>query len=155
MASASMVERLLGSAGDLLKLKSGSAAYRRRAVSAAYYSLFHALAAVCTKTLLPKERGTYELERVYRALEHGNAYQAFGQPLLKEHQEVGPIAPIFRRLRDARERADYLPPDSSVFPEAEVVEIINQARVAIELIENLSSESRRLLAARLLIKDRK
>lgn len=155
MARTSMVERLLGSAEDLLQLNSKSAAYRRRAVSGAYYAVFHALAGICTRTLLSKERGPYELERVYRALEHGNTYQAFNQPLLKDHPEIGQIAPIFRQLRDARERADYLPPDKSLFPEAEVVELISQARLVVKLIEKLSSESRRLLAARLLIKDRR
>jgi hypothetical protein len=155
MTRASMVQRLLASAEDLLKLKKNSAAYRRRAVSGAYYAVFHALAGICTRTLLPNERGNFELERVYRALEHGNTYQAFGQPLLKDHPDIKQIAPIFRQLRDARERADYLPPDSTLFPEGEVVELINQARHAIQLIENLNSESRRLLAVRLLIKDRK
>lgn len=155
MSRPSMVERLLSSSEDLLRLKSKSAAYRRRAVSGAYYAIFHALAGVCTKTLLPRERATYELERVYRALEHGSTYQAFGQPLLKDHSEIGQIAPLFRQLRDARERADYLPPDKNAFPEAEVIELIKQARLAVELIEKLSSESRRVLAARLLIKDRR
>jgi len=155
MARASMVDRLLMSAEDLLKLKTNSAAYRRRAVSTAYYAVFHALARICTKTFLPGQRSDYELERVYRALEHGNTYQAFGTPLLKYHADIGGIAGIFRLLRDARERADYLPPNNNLFPETEVLELIDQARLAVRLINNLSSESRRLLAARLLIKDRR
>ncbi|ATN32624.1 hypothetical protein ACO34A_02245 [Rhizobium sp. ACO-34A] len=155
MPGASMVQRLLQSADDLIRQKPNSAAYRRRAVSAAYYAAFHALAALCVKSLLPKPRSDDEVLRVYRALDHGQLRNAFLQQPLKEHERFKDIASLIVKLQQERHRADYLPPDSALFPENEVRDLLDQARVAVDLIDGLNEADSRLLATSLLFKERK
>jgi hypothetical protein len=48
-----MVDRLLDLADQMVREGSGSSALRRRAVSTAYYAVFHALAKSCASILLP------------------------------------------------------------------------------------------------------
>lgn len=155
MPSASMVHRLLQSADDLIAQKPHSAAYRRRAVSTAYYAAFHALAALCVKSLLPRPRSDEEVLRVYRALDHGQLRSAFLQQPLKEHERFKDIASLIVKLQQERHRADYLPPDSALFLENEVRDLLDQARVAVDLIEGLNEADSRLLATNLLFKERK
>lgn len=155
MSSASMVNRLLETSEVLLKQKSYSAAFRRRAVSSAYYAAFHALAALCVGAFVPKPRSEEELLRVYRALDHGQLRTAFQQSVIKDHAALKDIAPLLIKLQQERHRADYLPPDSDLFPENEVKDLIEQARLAIYLIEHLSEADSRALATLLLFKERK
>lgn len=155
MTTASMVDRLLNSADDLLRLKANSATYRRRAVSAAYYATFHALAKLCVEALFPRGRTEAELLRVYRALDHGQLRNAFLQSPLNDHQDVKAIAESIVFLQGERHRADYLPPNNNLFPVTEVEQIIAQARLTVEQIGNLDVASRRMLATCLLFKERK
>lgn len=155
MSRASMVQRLLQSADDLLTQKPQSAGYRRRAVSTAYYAVFHALAALCVKSLLPGPRSDDEIHRVYRALDHGQLRSAFLQQPLKEDERFKDIASLIVKLQQERHRADYLPPDSKLFPENEVRDLMAQARLAVDLIDGLNDSDGRLLATSLLFKERK
>ena len=155
MSRASMVSRLLESAESLLKQNPHSAAFRRRAVSAAYYAAFHALAALCVRTLIPKPRTDEEILRIYRALDHGQLRAACQQPQLRDRAPFKDIAPLLVKLQQERHRADYLPPDHALFPENDVKDLIEQARLAIALIEGLSAADSRELATLLLFKERK
>jgi hypothetical protein len=155
MSEASMVNRLLQSADDLIDRRPYSAAYRRRAVSAAYYAAFHALAALCVTSLLPKPRDDDELLRVYRALDHGQLRTALSQPPLRDHVRFRELASLFVKLQQERHRADYLPPSSALFPEADVRTLLQQARLFTDGIMELSEADSRLLATHLLFKERK
>ncbi|MGV3551418.1 hypothetical protein [Rhizobium sp.] len=155
MTAASMVDGLLLSAEELIRLKAKSAAYRRRAVSAAYYGVFHGLAKLCVETLLPRGRTEEELIRVYRALDHGQLRTALGQSPLKDHPDLREIGLAVIFLQGERHRADYLPPDKGLFPVADVQQIIAQARLTTEKLKNLDPASRRMLATCLLFKERK
>ena len=154
---ATMVERLLDAADDLLTSRRSSAA-KRRAVSTAYYSVFHGLAKLCADELLPRaDREADEYLRVYRALDHGTAKQAFnlpGSPLRTEPQfkEIGDWLAL---LQEQRERADYLPPLPVPFTEARAIQLVAEARKACAAIDRLSPEDRRTLAVRLLFKARR
>jgi len=156
MPSASMVDRLLTAADTLMETKPRSAAYRRRAVSTAYYAVFHALAKICTETLLPNVRRTEEeYSRVYRALDHGPLRNAFAQAPLKDHPEIKRIGPIIVRLQNERHRADYSPPDMKIFAIEEVEELIAQAKLVVDALQKLDTTSHRALATCLLFRDRK
>lgn len=153
MAARTMVSRLLDAAETLLENRSASAAYRRRAVSTAYYAVFHALAKACTTAVLPSAKpSSPEYVRFYRALEHGAAFSAFRSEPLSKNAAFERIAEVFITPKVERERADYLPPDHALFPKEDVRELIVQAREITEAISNLSVEQRRSLAAFLLIK---
>jgi uncharacterized protein (UPF0332 family) len=156
MAQSSMVDRLLAAAQELLDRKSHSAAFRRRAVSTAYYAVFHALAKSCAGALLPHaRRGTEEYMRIYRALDHGPLRTAFTQAPSKDHPRLKKIGPIIIRLQNERHRADYLPPDSKLFPESEVQELIEQAQFVVNELADLDDASCQLLAICLWFRDRK
>lgn len=85
----------------------------RRAISTAYYAVFHALAKVCADCLV----GTDETIRpkkawveVYRGLDHGTSKNACEQARnIGFPDEVKEFAAAFRRLQEARHLCDYDP----------------------------------------------
>lgn len=133
----------------------GGLASRRRAVSTAYYAVFHALARLCAEEFVgvdPSTRTPADYERVYRAVEHGSMKSKF----LNTPRELDTIRQIGNRfvlLQSKRHDADYRPTDFH-FTEAESSDLIEAARYAIDLIDSLSSPDRRALAVRLVIRDR-
>ncbi|MGV0816841.1 hypothetical protein [Martelella sp. AMO21009] len=124
-------------------------------MSSAYYAVFHALAAMCTGALLQRTADEDSKLRVYRALDHGPMKNAFSQAPLKDHARFKEIGALVRQLQDERHRADYLPPDNSLFPINEAREIIGKARFVVGSLRELDQESRLILATCLLFKERK
>jgi len=150
-----MVLLLLDSADSLLESRPRSSAFKRRAVSTAYYAVFHALAKSCADCLLPSSDGTTdEYSRVYRALEHGTLKSAFGREPLKDRLTLRKIGDLVVPLQSERHRADYLPPLRNVFSQREAKKLVDQARQAVVEIEALSPEDRRTLATYLLFRMR-
>lgn len=75
---ASLVERLLQVAATSLSQRPTSSAVRRRAISTAYYAVFHAIAKTCADELLGGARHeSTEYIRIYRALEHNTLRKVF------------------------------------------------------------------------------
>jgi len=152
---ATMVSRLLDMADWLISEKPRSSAFRRRAVSTAYYAVFHAVAKVCADNLLePVERTSEEYERVYRALEHGTLKKAFEQRKspLSERESLRKVGELIVPLRSERFKADYFPPIQNVFSHERAEELVAQARRAVAEIDALNDEDRRTLATWLLFK---
>ena len=79
-----------------------------RAVSTAYYALFHCLAAAAADLLTGSDRSP-EWRQVYRALEHGKAERACRQQgaLGAFAIEIHSFAKVFVDLWEARHEADY------------------------------------------------
>jgi hypothetical protein len=159
MAS-TMVERMLDLADQLVRQGSKSSAVRRRAVSTAYYAVFHALAKSCADSLLQSrdrtspDRYSEEYARVYRALEHGSLKKVFAQKgPLRSRESLRKIGDLVVPLRSERFRADYSPPITGVFTPKRSQELVDQARKAAKAIEALGTEDRRILATWLLFKD--
>jgi hypothetical protein len=139
MAASTMASRLVNAADLLLQNGRRSTAFRRRAVSTAYYAVFHALARLCADYLTRSAaRSSDEYERVYRALEHGPLKQAFLRAPLKDNQRLSEIGVSVVRLQAERFRADYLPPVLGVFGRAEAEELVGLARETVTQIELLS-----------------
>lgn len=154
MAS-TLVSRLLDAADALLETAPRSSAFRRRAVSTAYYAVFHALAKACADRLLPVENSTREYERVYRALDHGplkSAAERERNDLLKGSPRVLDLLDLVVLLQAERERADYLPPVSGVFSLDRTRELIEQARIVVREVESLTDAERDKLAVSLMFK---
>jgi uncharacterized protein (UPF0332 family) len=152
-----MVARLLDLADQLVREGTRSSALRRRAVSTAYYAVFHALAKSCASALLPSiDRNSEMYERVYRALDHGPLRTAFttGASPLKNRETLQKIGELVVQLQSERHRADYLPPDKSIFSRGEAKTLVDQARRAVIEIQRLSNEERVALATFLLFKSR-
>lgn len=150
-----LVSRLLDAADALLEGGPRSSAFRRRAVSTAYYAVFHALAKTCADRFLPIDRDAKAYERVYRALDHGplkSTSERERNDLLKGRQDVLDLLDLVVLLHGERERADYLPPVRNVFSYDRAKELIGQARIAVKIVESLSDADRDALAVCLIFK---
>lgn len=157
MGSPTLASRLLEAAELLLESRPRSAAFRRRAVSTAYYAVFHAIDKVCADFIAKApSRRTEDYERVYRALDHGPLKNAFKQSPLKDSEALSRIGAIVVRLQAERHRADYSPPRPDLFPIEEAHQLVEQASEIVAEIEKLErdSDESRSLAISLLFKAR-
>jgi uncharacterized protein (UPF0332 family) len=152
-----MAERLLWLAKEMNSMAlRGRPSVQRRAVSTAYYAVFHAIAGLCAEGILPEKEGlddTREFERVYRALEHGSLKREFTQTPLKDNEYLNKIGALVVRLQSERHKADYLPP-KRLYSFDEASKLIESAGLAMELLEKLDAGNRRILAITLLFKNR-
>jgi len=101
------------------------------------------------------DRNSEIYERVYRALDHGplkSAFMAKAGPLA-ERDSLQKIGNLVVRLQSERHRADYLPPNPSMFLDS-AKKLVDQARRAVSEIERLSDDDRVALATLLLFKSR-
>jgi uncharacterized protein (UPF0332 family) len=150
-----MASRLIDAADVLLNEGRRSTAFRRRAVSTAYYAVFHALAKLCADYVTQSaQRSTDVYSRAYRALDHGPLRHAFAQPPLTSDKTLSRIGAIIVRLQAERHRADYLPPVAGVFSADDAQEVVDLGRRTVDEIESLDSDDRRTLAIALLFKTR-
>lgn len=156
-SSTTMVERLLDGADQLMRSRPRSAAYRRRAVSTAYYAVFHALAKLCAECLLPAgwSEDPQGYAKIYRALDHGPLRAAFAQSPLKDEGTLADIGAAVVRLQQERHKADYMPPDAAMFPAEEAQQLLAQARRTVSALEGLDRPSRLLLSTHLLFRERR
>lgn len=150
-----MIERLLALAEELAEKSSRSPTLRRRAVSTAYYALFHALAELCAQELLGSEisRRSDEYIRVYRSLDHGTLKKAFLASPLNDIPALQKIGNRVVRLQSERIRSDYLP-QQALYSTDQSIDLVKSARVALLSVGKLSRGERRILAVHLLFKNR-
>jgi uncharacterized protein (UPF0332 family) len=151
-----MVARLLDVADQMAREGARSSALRRRAVSTAYYAVFHALAKSCAGILLPSvDRDSEMYQRVYRALDHGPLRTAFATTgPLKDRETLQKIGELVVQLQSERHHADYMPPKKGLFSRSKAETLIGKARRAVTEIERLSDQNRVALATWLLFKSR-
>ena len=149
----------LKTARHLLKGSSGPAspAELRRAVSTAYYAVFHALAHVCADRLIGSSNAASQgaaWGQVYRALEHGFARNACEQAKgLGFSEGITTFAIAFVSLQQERHRADYAP-TTSLSPIG-AAELISMAETAISALQDCTTEEQTAFSALVLLKLRK
>lgn len=127
----------------------------KRAVSTAYYALFHTLAQECADRFIGvgAVRHGVAWRQVYRALEHGFAKQSCGQvSRLGFSADLVHFADTFARFQDQRHRADYDP--AACYRRAEVLLLIEEADHAIKALKQTTTSERRAFAALVLLKNR-
>lgn len=100
-----------------------------RAVSAAYYAMFHALAQCCADLLAgtsPAHRNPEAWRQTYRALEHGLARsQCSNQAAMRRFPpEIRQFAEVFVTMQRGRQEADYDP--VMTFSRSQVIGFIDQ-----------------------------
>lgn len=128
-----------------------------RAVSTAYYALFHALARECVARTVrsPKTTRYWQIVApIYRSVDHGSARRVFDR-LIKDPASSGTLKNIgeaFLGLQSARIVADYDP--SSRYTRREALDFIVRARLAIDALRSLPKEDRLVLAVQLITKPR-
>ena len=84
----------------------------RRAISAAYYAMFHALAANNADVLIGPARNQLTTDawiRIYRGLNHNHARSQLQQNRTNLSAGVRTFADLFRDLQNERHNADYNP----------------------------------------------
>ena len=125
----------------------------RRAVSAAYYAVFHSLARTAADLVVGRAHSE-AWHQVHRALEHGSAKNACRN---KEARQKFPpaireFAESFVALQDMRHRADYALDE--LFDRVETLAVIDRAENAVNRMERVSNQDRRRFVAHVLFKRR-
>ena len=129
----------------------------RRAVSTAYYAMFHALANSNANALIgatENDNDNAAWNRTYRALEHGDIRRRFQHA---RHMDPFPrvvkeFANTFNELQRERQTADYNP--DHIFTLSGALQIIDHARQSIIRFAGTSREIRRNLATYVLLGNR-
>ncbi len=127
----------------------------RKAISAAYYAIFHALATSNADTLIgvsPQFRRLPAWTQTYRALDHGFAKSQMRSGLDAFAQPIRNFGWVFTALQEERHRADYNP--DGEFTRAGTVRLINRAEAAIIAFEAAPSMERKSFAAHVLFRVR-
>ena len=120
----------------------------RRAVSTAYYAMFHALLSSNADALvgLPHDQTTLDAWlRVYRNTNHGPARSALKNNLSRFTPDVHRFASLFCDLQDERHNADYNP-QASVMTAQTALNWTNRTEVAIRDFLNAGHGERALVA---------
>lgn len=121
----------------------------KRAVSTAYFAMFHVLAWDCADFLIggtAKARRSKAWRQVYRALQHGAAKTACGAAKnMKFPPEILNFSYAFVILQQERHGADYDP--HTKYNRAQTLALIRQAEDNIEAFMNSPIFDRRCFAA--------
>ena len=130
-----------------------SQANLRRAVSTAYYALFHCLASCAANSLIGRARDP-AWHQTYRALEHGTARRACENKaaLAAFPPDVRDFAALFAALQKARQQADYAL--DGKYEKADVRAAIDAVEGAIARFEQVDARHRRAFIAHVLFKRR-
>ena len=126
----------------------------RRAISTAYYALFHCLAESSANLLAgedPANRSRRAWRQTYRALNHGAVKNRSARREFKAEfpQEIQDFAEVFVTTLARRNRADYDPTESFSKPDAQ--NAIDDAEDAINDFMSIESGERRNFALYLLL----
>ena len=126
----------------------------RRAVSAAYYAMFHCLAASAADLFIGTERNP-AWHRTYRALEHGRARSACrqAQAMPEFPAEIRNFAKTFAVLQVERQKADYAL-DTAAYRTSDVLGYLVSAERAIGRFEQADMAAGRAFAAHVLFRQR-
>lgn len=129
----------------------------RRAVSTAYYALFHTLAREAANRLVGVETSAPHSPawtQAYRALDHGTARAGCEQARrLGFSEPLTACADIFLVLQKERHRADYDPDYRTSRAEAQA--LISQAESAIAAFNNAPAADRRAFLIHLIFNRRR
>lgn len=126
----------------------------RRAVSATYYALFHALAHCCANRLAGSTRTGAVWIQTYRALEHGHARnQCDNRTAMSAFPaEIQDFGQWFVLMQRERQQADYSP--DATFSRDRVMQFISECEDTITAFEGAPSADRRAFALHVLLRRR-
>jgi hypothetical protein len=150
-----MHDDLLDIASRLAQLEEGKPrqASLRRAISSAYYALFHAVAKLCADKLVGYSKPWGLYTPIYRTLDHGKAKDVFKRMLTGHGADIAGIGQTFILLQEQRHMADY-DPSPLRLGRAETFDLIERARQAMSRLGALSEDERLLLATQLIARTR-
>ena len=125
-----------------------------RAVSTAYYAMFHCLAACCANTIVGgagSDRSNPAWIQTYRALKHGTARDRARnrQYIAKFPPDIRSFADKFVEMQEKRHKADYDPTVN--FPKLDVLSDIASVEEAIRRFNQSPIKDRRAFAVFVLL----
>ena len=126
-----------------------------RAVSTAYYALFHSLARCCADSISgSRGRGRQAWTKAYRALEHGLAkHQCNNGDLIRDFPlEIQVFAGSFVSMQEKRHEADYNP--DAKFSRRQVMKFIDEVERTIIGFDAADTTHRRAFAIHVLFRQR-
>ena len=132
-----------------------SRAANHRAVSTAYYAVYHALCESNASVLVPNvtdRAGADAWVRVYQSPSHGHAVNNLRRHRVSLSSDGQRFAVLFGELYQARIKADYNP--RSVFDRRAAEYRLNKAEEAIQKLLNLPLPERVAIATITLLRDR-
>ena len=121
----------------------------RKAISAAYYAMFHTLAQSNADSLIgasPQFRRLSAWTQTYRALDHGFAKSRMQSGLNTFAPAIRNFGLTFIYLQNWRHRADYDP--HNAFTRADALHQIERAEAAINAFESVDLTERKAFARR-------
>lgn len=119
----------------------------RKAVSAAYYGLFHALLTMLADTIAGKGKSrTPEYAAIYRIPDHGPLLRTL---LDNKDRDVQAVASILKSLQEQRHTADYNPLPFKMGRQA-ARDLISDAKKAASAIAQFKPQQRLAITAALL-----
>ena len=144
------VARTLAESGHMQAMQ----ARLRRAISTAYYAMFHCLSMSTADLFIGTVRNA-AWHRIYRALEHGRARSACrqAQTMPEFPAELRDFADAFVVLQIERQQADYAL-DVDAYRQSDVLGYIVSAERAINQFEQADVEAKRAFAAHVLFRQR-
>ena len=149
------IAQLLAGQGALVTRGRPRQMMLKKAISAAYYAMFHALCYSNANVLIGSTARAARLPawtRTYRALDHGAARDR----LLQRNSSVSPavqsFGTAFSVLQSNRNKADYDP--NSRFHRGHAVSLIDRSEDAIQAFLSSGESERRELAAAILMRGR-
>jgi len=157
----SLADDLANLAVELLDddVEAHNQATRRRAVSTAYYAVFHRLCELCADALVGKGKSPDAYVAIYRSLDHGPVRNVLNQ-VKGLDKELSWTINQFQELQDGRYWADYDPSPGREayggrrFPPEKAKELVDFARYAISTLSALGEEKQLSLAVQLIGKPR-
>ena len=127
----------------------------KRAISTAYYAMFHAICISNANLVAGHSTDTQTREawtRTYRALDHAPSRERMSRGVGQMEPSVQQFAAVFALLQQQRQRADYDP--HSRFLRNQVLAMIGNAEAAIESLMSTAPSVRRPLATLVLLRER-
>lgn len=129
----------------------------RRAVSAAYYALFHTLALCGANMLVGATRASRSQpawNQVYRGLEHGYARSQCNNHTVMSRfpQEVQNFGDLFTIMQQERQTADYDP--SASFSRSHIIYLVDETARIIAQFDSAEARDRRAFAVFALFRHR-
>jgi len=127
----------------------------KRAVSSAYYAMFHALCQSNADTIIGRRNDPVSRlawTRTYRALDHRQAKIRLAQALRELPAQAQSFASTFGFMQEQRHAADYNP--HRTFAREEVLYLLDSADTATQEYMQMPRNERRAVATVVLLQDR-
>ncbi|WP_166652404.1 hypothetical protein [Enterovirga rhinocerotis] len=129
-------------------------ARRRRAVSTAYYAVFHAICRVCADSLVGTRDAAHR-EAIYRTVEHNSARKHLTSAKVRDISPwMEQIGGNFADLQIGRHKADYRPGTADTLSDEQTRTLLELADRVLFALDLLNDDQRLAMAVLLISRPR-